>query len=80
MNGLTSTSIPVQGDRKYAMLMKALAAKRSTSVAALVRKALDDHYGGELRALLALFDAPDDASNPQIGDESITEESHAPAR
>jgi hypothetical protein len=76
MNGLTSTSIPVKGDRKYVMTMKALAAKRGTSVAALVREALDDNYGDELRPLQALFDAPDDASIPQIVNENSTEADH----
>jgi len=66
MNNLTSTSIPVKGDRQYVMTIKALAAKHNKSVAAMVRHALDSAYGNELASIEAAFAASDDANNPHI--------------
>ncbi len=74
MNGISSTSIPVKGDREYVMTMKALAAKKGTSVAALVREALDEVYGSELLPFAELFAAKDDAQTPHLRTENITDE------
>lgn len=53
---LGSTSLSVQGDRKYVNDLKALAARRGISLAELTRLAMDTVYGEELKALAIFFD------------------------
>lgn len=53
--------ISVKGNKRYIQLFKALAAKRGTTVAQLVRHALDTVYGDELSNIEDFFIANDDA-------------------
>lgn len=64
MDNVSSTSIPCKGDRRFAMFMKTLAARKSTSVAILVRQALELAYGEELQSIETFFADQDRADNP----------------
>lgn len=46
-----SRPISVQGDQEFVDLMNMLAIRKTTTVAKMVRKALDDIYGAELEDL-----------------------------
>lgn len=63
---MTSTSIPVKGDRDYIQTIKTLAAMRSVSIAELVRAALDATYGMALEDIKAFSIAQDAANTPQM--------------
>jgi hypothetical protein len=50
-----STNISVIGGREYVERMRLLAAQRRVSMAQLVRAALDEKYGDDLRELDSFF-------------------------
>ena len=45
---MTSTNIPVEGDREFVKRVRIVAAQHDTTMADLVRKALEKVYGSEL--------------------------------
>jgi len=63
---MTST-IPVNGDAKYKAAVKELAFRKRTSIAKLVRSALDTSYGKEIEE--CLFFAEDVASKQHSSNE-----------
>jgi len=59
---MTATTISVEGDKAFTKKMKKLAVLRDSTVAQLVRDALDRAYGDEIeRVSSSSFFAPDDA-------------------
>lgn len=55
-------TIPVSGNENYKKAIRKLAHQRETSMAVLVRDALDKVYGDELSAILDSFFTKSDAS------------------
>lgn len=51
-----ASAVSMHGNRFYRMALRELAARRKTSIAALVRKAVDDAYGQELAPLASFFE------------------------
>lgn len=64
---MKSTSIPVSGDREFVQVVKTLAAAKGTTVADLVRQALDTAYGAELARIRSIFFGEGDVSKHQQG-------------
>lgn len=60
-----TTSISIQADRVYIEAMRVLAMRRETTMAALVREALDALYGKELTEIRRLFFASGGSKNFQ---------------
>lgn len=57
-----SISISCKGDKRYVAAVKLLAMKRNMSIAALVRKALDETYGSDIEKEEQKFFDPDCAT------------------
>lgn len=53
--GRYTTAIPVEGDRDYAAGLREFARRKGTTIAKVVRDALDEQYGSELGEVVALF-------------------------
>ena len=62
---MASTNISVEGGRPLAKALGTLAAKKNTTIAKLVREALDEKHGHELEPLISFF-ADDDTSVNQL--------------
>lgn len=62
---VNTISISVQGDRKFVEVMRFLAAKRNTTMAELVRTALEEAYGKDIAHIASIFDAYDGAQESE---------------
>lgn len=65
-----TTAVSIVG-MNYPAALAALAAKKRRKVGAMVREAIDEKWGEELKPLLAYFDASSDQQNDQ-SDNSVT--------
>lgn len=59
-------SVSVYGDRDFINALAVLAKQKNTRIGRLVRQALDDKYGTELRAISASFFSSSDASKHHL--------------
>lgn len=59
-------SVSVYGDRDFLNALAVLAKQKNTRIGRLVRQALDDKYGDELRAISASFFASSDVSKHHL--------------
>jgi len=51
-----TTAISVIADREYVNAINCLARNKGTTVAALVRKALDNAHGDEIQSIISFFE------------------------
>lgn len=56
MSDPTSVSISVKGNREFTAIVRTIAQKHGTSVAQLVRDALDKSYGEDIARLSSFFE------------------------
>ncbi len=66
-----TTAISVIADREYVNAINCLARNKGTTVAALVRSAMDRAHGEEIQSIISFF--ADTAASKQHGDASDTQ-------
>lgn len=68
-------AVPIAANKLYLRALKALAYQNGSTMAELVRNAVDQTYGDQLKGHLEFFAAQSEDKNPQLGSDDPAKES-----
>lgn len=68
-----TTTVTLTGDKRYVRALRMIAARHGIHIGDVTRAALDEKWGDELRAYMAVFRAESDQSEEQTSDGMIAE-------